>query len=666
MSYDGALGPALVIQHTGQVFPLTQQPVTIGRGAANTLILADPEVSGNHATIFWQADLDLFVIQDVGSANGTFVNGHRIIEPQPLRDGDLVQTGNTLIDVRLQRVHKTPALAPASFGIPANEHQPAPGSGNRLVLPGIIITLLTGITIACLIIFLVIILGRGKGVPTVIVQSPPDGAQVYTGREVILQATASGASDITLLELSVDGSVVAIASSPDPDGRSTLSVSKGWTFVETGEHSVSAVAYTAGGKTSRTEAIEVQGVQSAAGVQPGATALATPIVQATSTPTAKPEAPVIEYLRANPEAINAGECATLEWGTVTGATEAKIDPGLGGVGTPGSQEVCPIDTTTYVLTATGPGGTTTAATTVTVTGELADLLVVSVGYSPNPPVQAQDTSVEITVRNAGPGEAGPFNWDWQAGPDTQFNGRLGGLGAGQTTVVAVRWRPPQAYASLSTVARVDTSNEVPETDKGNNQLVSVVQVIPGPPGPGTATQQSEPDLDGYRGSTGGGGTGQDIIVGNGGQTGPSGEKVWRGFMSFDLSDIPSGASIEGARLRFYQVKVEGSPYQKMGSLILDHVDYGSKLSRATYDTPSLGSATLAQQPSPGTWYNIVDQPIADWVEQDLSAGRDRFQVRLRWARETDGDDQEDYASMEPGNNYFGTGNVPVLVVTYGP
>ena len=137
-------------------------------------------------------------------------------------------------------------------------------------------------------------------------------------------------------------------------------------------------------------------------------------------------------------------------------------------------------------------------------------------------------------------------------------------------------------------------------------------------------------------------------------------------MSFDLSDIPGGASIEGARLRFYQVKVEGAPYQKLGSLILEHVNYGSQLNRAAYDTPSLDSATLARQPSPGSWYNIVDQPIADWVEQDLAAGRDRFQVRLRWAQETDGDDQEDYASMVPGNNYFGTGNVPVLVVTYGP
>ena len=77
-------------------------------------------------------------------------------------------------------------------------------------------------------------------------------------------------------------------------------------------------------------------------------------------------------------------------------------------------------------------------------------------------------------------------------------------------------------------------------------------------------------------------------------------------------------------------------------------------------------------PAPSRWAAAVapagrEEPeVFRRVAQDLAAGRDRFQVRLRWAQETDGDDREDYASMEPGNNYFGTGNIPVLVVTYGP
>jgi hypothetical protein len=665
MSYEHALGPSLIIKHTGQVFPLTQQPVTIGRGAGNTLILADPEVSGYHATIFWQGDLDLFIIQDLGSTSGTFVNGHRVIEPQPLRHGDLVQMGNTLVDIRLEKRQRTVALPPGNLGL-SNPNQDLVSGSSRLVLPGVIIMLLTGITIACLILVSILLLGGSRGVPTVVIQTPADGAQVFLGDEVSLQATASSASDITLLELSVDGNVIETASSPDPSGRSALTVSRQWRFVEAGRHSISAVAYTAGGKASKTESVEVEVARFGEGAQPSATALSTSVAEATSTPTSQPSLPQIEYFRAIPEAINAGECTTLQWGQVALATEAKIEPDVGGVATPGSHSVCPIKTTTYVLTAAGSGGTTTAAITVSVSGELADLIVESISLNPNPAVQAQDTDVEITIRNRGAGKAGAFNWDWQAGPDARFNGRLGGLGPQESAVVAIRWRPVGIHANLKTVARVDIANEVPETDKSNNQLVRVVQILPAPVGPGTVTQQSDPLLDGYRGSSGGGGTGQDIIVGNGGQAGTTTEKVWRGFMSFDLSDIPAVGSIEGAQLRFYQVKVEGAPYQKLGTLVLEHVSYGSKLNRAAYDSPSLGTATLVQQSAPGTWYNIVDQPIASWIAEDLAAGRDRFQVRLRWAQETDGDNQEDYVSIEPGNNFFGTGNLPTLAVTYGP
>jgi hypothetical protein len=243
---------------------------------------------------------------------------------------------------------------------------------------------------------------------------------------------------------------------------------------------------------------------------------------------------------------------------------------------------------------------------------------------------------------------------------------LGGLEPGQATIVAGSWTPSNAHAGLPTVARVDTNGEVPERDKDNNQLARTVEVLPGAITPGTVTVKSDPDLDGYRGNTGGGGTGQDILAGNGDLTDPAGEKVWRGFMSFDLSGFPAGASITGVELRFFQAKVEGSPYQKLGNLVLEHVNYGASLGRPAFDTPALDSMALSPQPSSGTWYVVAGRDLAGWIEQDLAAGRERFQVRLRWAQETDGDNQEDYASMEPGNNFFGTGNVPVLVVTYGP
>ncbi len=85
----------------------------------------------------------------------------------------------------------------------------------------------------------------------------------------------------------------------------------------------------------------------------------TPAPSATATPTPAPSPvpspPAIEYLRANPATVTWDRCTNLEWGTATNATTVTIDQGVGGVATaPGSQQVCPAQTTTYVMTATGP------------------------------------------------------------------------------------------------------------------------------------------------------------------------------------------------------------------------------------------------------------------------------------------------------------------------
>lgn len=65
-----------------------------------------------------------------------------------------------------------------------------------------------------------------------------------------------------------------------------------------------------------------------------------------------------------PSTIKAGESATLAW-TTTDAQTVTIDQGIGTVVASGSHQVTPASTTTYRLTATGPGGTTSATVTIT-------------------------------------------------------------------------------------------------------------------------------------------------------------------------------------------------------------------------------------------------------------------------------------------------------------
>ncbi|MFH1672416.1 MAG: hypothetical protein ABIF87_03175 [Pseudomonadota bacterium] len=69
-------------------------------------------------------------------------------------------------------------------------------------------------------------------------------------------------------------------------------------------------------------------------------------------------------INADPETIQIGESSTLSW-TSTHADSCVIEPDIGPVDLSGSTTVSPTETTTYTITATGPGGTATDSVTVT-------------------------------------------------------------------------------------------------------------------------------------------------------------------------------------------------------------------------------------------------------------------------------------------------------------
>lgn len=83
-------------------------------------------------------------------------------------------------------------------------------------------------------------------------------------------------------------------------------------------------------------------------------------------PVEKPKPPVVAQFTAEPASIERGQASTLRW-SVTDATSVSIEPGLGSVQTNGNRQVFPSSTTTYRLTASGPGGNARATATVDVT-----------------------------------------------------------------------------------------------------------------------------------------------------------------------------------------------------------------------------------------------------------------------------------------------------------
>src|SRR5262245_42768318 len=81
-------------------------------------------------------------------------------------------------------------------------------------------------------------------------------------------------------------------------------------------------------------------------------------------PPPAPAAPTVS-LQASPTMIQKGESATLKWSS-TNATELNLSPGVGRVAAEGSQEVRPETSTTYTITATGPGGSAEDSARITV------------------------------------------------------------------------------------------------------------------------------------------------------------------------------------------------------------------------------------------------------------------------------------------------------------
>jgi hypothetical protein len=83
----------------GTLHPLLEETSTIGRTPANTIALRDVSVSAKHAQVVRTAEG--FMIEDVGSRNGTYVNSEKLSEKRLLADGDLVRLGKIILTFNL-------------------------------------------------------------------------------------------------------------------------------------------------------------------------------------------------------------------------------------------------------------------------------------------------------------------------------------------------------------------------------------------------------------------------------------------------------------------------------------------------------------------------------------------------------------------------------------
>jgi hypothetical protein len=100
-----------------------QAPAVIGRGPESDILINDPAVSRSHARIDW--DGARFVIEDLGSTNGTALNGEPVTSRAALSDGDIVSVAEVRCEMQVNAptVVLSPAAAAAGLRIDLATHE---------------------------------------------------------------------------------------------------------------------------------------------------------------------------------------------------------------------------------------------------------------------------------------------------------------------------------------------------------------------------------------------------------------------------------------------------------------------------------------------------------------------------------------------------------------
>ena len=213
------------------------------------------------------------------------------------------------------------------------------GFSRRWIL--ILTAVVVGLMVACTCVPPTQVSQAGK--PTVTIIAPAEGAEFPLGQAISVQVLATDSQGISRVTLSVGGGLVDTVNSPSP--QPSFNATLTWTPNVAGVQVLVVQAYNVGGTASDPAIVRVN----VGGGGPGPSG----------------EVPTIVSFSASPPSITAGDSSTLSW-NVSGATSVEIDHGVGPVALSGSQSVSPASTTTYLLTAHGPGGDATATATITV------------------------------------------------------------------------------------------------------------------------------------------------------------------------------------------------------------------------------------------------------------------------------------------------------------
>ncbi len=108
----------------GTAYALESAEIHIGRDAQNDIVIAEADISRRHARLTRQGDG--YILEDLGSTNGTFVNGQRLSAPYALRPGDEVRLGPKVVLVYERIADPNATVAISAETLQTTAPPPAP------------------------------------------------------------------------------------------------------------------------------------------------------------------------------------------------------------------------------------------------------------------------------------------------------------------------------------------------------------------------------------------------------------------------------------------------------------------------------------------------------------------------------------------------------------
>lgn len=630
------LGPSI-----GQVYSMVDNVMTIGRAQDNTIVLDDPQVSRYHAQVVRQGKQ--IIVEDLGSTNGTLVNGRRITGPHVLQPTETIAVGASVFSIEGFSAPDTVGVRPyRKDAPPPPEPSPvrpaprprAPGEARPEKTPWLAIGWVGGLLIIVVIILTLAgltawLLTRDRvqvtpTTPTVFIQSPVAGSQVPINQLVIVNATANDPNGITRAELWVGGNVVDQQESAIPEGQPTFPVTLRWTPSVAGSYTLEVRAYNSLGTASAPTTVMI----SAAGEQAGAAAptpttpgetptLSSPPMAVTTSDLNVRGGPGQEYeilglLPVNTQVEVSGKNTDGSWWQIV-YPQGSAERGwiFAAFTRPSNTESVPVVQTPVPPTSTP---TPTLSPTATHTPTASPTTRPTLTLTPSPTAPAPVVELRSTETAINPGGCTTLQWHIEyvtaaflsGGEFSNYGvtgpyGQVGTCPTGTTTyILRAETGSGPIERSVTVTVRTEQSATFNHVSGGSVRVDGQV----------FAPQPTVGDNDT--------------------------DQALRAFFAFDLSSL-SNVTITSAQLNLGDYALSGDPFGELYLLYVEEVDWGSSLEAGDYGAPS--RANLASLGDSAGLNNSIN--VTSNVVSRLESGNNTFRIRLRFESPTNSDGAED-------------------------